>query len=108
MGGASAKIIAVASPPLSGLLRCGLVLEYTTLGWNVVGACIALDSESKGLLHFRLSGLQLAGTNRARSFPTGERTPSILPGVPIDKLCNTALPAGAGRQDPTDQVQVKD
>lgn len=40
MGGASAKIIAVASPPLSGLLRRGLVLEYTTLGWNVVGVVV--------------------------------------------------------------------
>ena len=29
-------------------------------------------------------------------------------GLPIDELWNTALLAGAGRQDPAEQVQVKD
>jgi hypothetical protein len=40
--------------------------------------------------------------------PTGERTPVDLAWASRSGSANTALPAGAGRQDPAEQVQVKD
>src|ERR1019366_4283321 len=60
-------------------------------------------------IRIRRSGRQLAGTNRARWFPTGERTlVDFAWASRSTSSANTALPAGAGRQDPAEQVQVKD
>jgi divalent metal cation (Fe/Co/Zn/Cd) transporter len=71
----------VASPPLSGLLRRGLVLEYTTLGWNVVGVVVlawsAISARSVALAGFGLDSLieiaasvvvvwELTGTGQSR------------------------------------------
>jgi len=71
----------VASPPLSGLLRRGLALEYTTLGWNVVGVMVlawsAISARSVALAGFGLDSLieiaasvvvvwELTGTGQSR------------------------------------------
>jgi divalent metal cation (Fe/Co/Zn/Cd) transporter len=51
----------MASPRPSGLLRRGLALEYTTLGWNVVGVAVlawsALRARSVALAGFGLDSL---------------------------------------------------
>jgi len=55
------------------------------------------------------AGRQFAGTNRAGWFPTGERTPVDFAWASRStSSADTALPAGAGRQDPAEQVQVED
>lgn len=68
-------------PPLSGLLRRGLALEYTTLGWNVVGVVVlawsAIRARSVALAGFGLDSLieigasvvvvwELTGTGESR------------------------------------------
>jgi hypothetical protein len=51
----------MASPPPSDLLRRGLALEYTTLGWNVVGVAVlawsAIKARSVALAGFGLDSL---------------------------------------------------
>jgi hypothetical protein len=51
----------MASPRPSGLLRRGLALEYTTLGWNVVGVAVlawsAIKARSAALAGFGLDSL---------------------------------------------------
>ena len=51
----------MASPPHSGLFRRGLALEYTTLGWNVVGVVVlawsAISARSVALAGFGLDSL---------------------------------------------------
>jgi divalent metal cation (Fe/Co/Zn/Cd) transporter len=51
----------MASPRPSGLLRRGLALEYTTLGWNVIGVAVlawsAIRARSVALAGFGLDSL---------------------------------------------------
>ena len=55
------------------------------------------------------AGRQLAGADRVQRFLTGERTPVDLAWASRStSSAYTALPAGVGRQDPAEQVQVKD
>ena len=64
MVGLKASVITVTSRPAEGgsvLLRRGLLLEYATLGWNVVGTIIvvtaALQARSVALAGFGLDSL---------------------------------------------------
>ncbi|CAG4900221.1 cation transporter [Paraburkholderia gardini] len=57
----TANVCAASNQSRAGLLRCGLNLEYVTLGWNVVGVVVvavaALQAGSVALAGFGLDSL---------------------------------------------------